>query len=207
MLEWIQQLVGHVEPAAAYGLLFLSAFVENVFPPVPGDTVTIIGAYLITTGKLSFYGVWVSTTLGSVLGFFVMYLIGARMGDAFLKKEKVARFFHPDQIIKTEIWFDRYGYWIIAANRFLSGTRSVISLFAGIFRLKWLPVLLLATVSAFIWNGLLMLAGYWLGANWPVILDYIADYNQVVIALTVLVIAIILIRRQINKKKRSGEND
>jgi len=69
MLEYIESIIAQVDPAIAYLILFASAFVENTFPPIPGDTVVVVGAYLITTGKLSFWGVWLSTTGGSVLGF------------------------------------------------------------------------------------------------------------------------------------------
>ena len=75
MLENIEVLISQVDPGVAYLILFVSAYVENTFPPVPGDTVTVIGAYLITTGKLSFTGVWLSTTLGSVLGFMTMFFM------------------------------------------------------------------------------------------------------------------------------------
>ena len=135
MIDYIENLITQVDPFVAYLILFASAYVENTFPPVPGDTVTIIGAYLITTGKLSFTGVWLSTTLGSVLGFFTMYLVGYKFGRAFITSEKRAKIFGFDRIEKTKIWFSKYGYWVIFVNRFLSGTRSVISLFAGIFKL------------------------------------------------------------------------
>ncbi len=204
-MEWIEHLIAQVDPFTAYLMLFISAFVENTFPPVPGDTVTVIGAYLITTGKLSFVGVWVSTTLGSVLGFFTMFIIGSRFGASFIEKGRRSSYFQPEQIVKTEIWFDKYGYWIIAANRFLSGTRSVISLFAGIFKLKWMPVLFLATLSAFIWNGLLMTAGYLLGSKWPVILDYISQYNKGVIALTLVLVAGFIIYRYMKKRRKKDE--
>jgi len=45
-----------------YVALFLSAYIENIFPPIPGDTVTVIGAYFVGTGKLNFWGVYFSTS-------------------------------------------------------------------------------------------------------------------------------------------------
>ena len=188
MIEYIETLISQVDPFAAYLILFFSAYIENTFPPVPGDTVTVIGAYLITTGKLSFTGVWLSTTVGSVLGFFTMYLVGYKLGRGFITSEKRAKIFDYDRIEKTEIWFTKYGYWVIAANRFLSGTRSVISLFAGIFKLTGYKVLILATLSALVWNGLLMYAGYVLGVNWEGIVVIISQYNRIVIGLTVILV-------------------
>ncbi len=201
MFEYIENIITQVDPLLAYLILFVSAYIENTFPPVPGDTVTVIGAYLITTGKLSFTGVWFSTTLGSVLGFFTMYLIGSKLGKEFISNEKRAKIFGFDRIEKIEVWFAKYGYGVILANRFLSGTRSVISLFAGIFKLKSLWVLILATLSALIWNGILMYAGYVLGVNWESITGIISQYNQIVIILTVLLISGFIIYKFVIKRR------
>ena len=62
-------------PLWAYFILFISAFIENIFPPIPGDTVTVFGAYLVGRGLLSFWGVWISTTLGSIAGFMAIFAI------------------------------------------------------------------------------------------------------------------------------------
>jgi len=186
MTDFFTELFQHISPAAGYFILFLSAFIENTFPPIPGDTVTVLGAYLITTGFLGFWGVYISTTSGSVAGFFTMYLIGARLGRSFTKTKFSRWIISEEQIDKVGIWFSNYGFGIIAANRFLSGTRSVISFFSGIFHLKWWKVLLYASLSAAVWNGLLIYAGYQVGVNWQLIVDIVSQYNKVVIGLTLL---------------------
>lgn len=201
MLEYIEGIITQVDPIIAYVILFSSAYIENTFPPIPGDTVTVFGAYLITTGKLSFAGVWFSTTFGSVLGFFTMYLVGFKFGRSFIKNKKRAKIFGFDRIRKTEVWFYKYGYGIIFANRFLSGTRSVISLFAGIFKLNWMAVFGLASLSAMIWNGLLMWAGYVLGVNWQKIISIVNSYNIYVIILTLVLIAGYFVYKYFFKKK------
>ncbi len=203
MLDYIESLIDQVEPFTAYTILFISAFVENTFPPIPGDTVTVLGAYLITTGKLSFVGVWLSTTIGSVLGFMTMYFIGLTFGRRFVENEKRAKIFGVENIEKTKIWFSNWGYWVIFANRFLSGTRSVISLFSGMVGLTWLKVLVLSLLSALIWNGLLMYAGYMLGVNWENITNIVSQYNNIVIAITVIVIGFIVYKYIMKKKNKN----
>ncbi len=205
MLEYIENLITSVDPVIAYLILFSSAYIENTFPPIPGDTVTVIGAYLISTGKLSFFGVFLSTTAGSILGFFTMYLVGHRLGMNFLKNPRRQKIFNARRIDKVQKWFDRYGYGVIAANRFLSGTRSVISLFAGTFKLKGWKVLILATISACIWNGVLMYGGYLLGINWPRVNEILANYQHIVIGLTVIALISFLTYR-IKKKKKKEQN-
>ena len=202
MLEYLDTIFQQISPLTAYLLLFISAFVENVFPPIPGDTVTLIGAYLVISGKLSFTGVYLSTSMGSVLGFFTMYMLGLKLGRKFLDSKLGRKVFTEEQYQKTEKWFSKYGYGIIAANRFLSGTRSVISIFAGSFHLNWIYVLGLATLSALLWNGLLIYIIYVVGLNWDVITGMISQYNKIVIALTIIIISVIVARKLWRKKHR-----
>lgn len=204
MLDYFDHLLEQIHPSLAYLILFISSFIENTFPPIPGDTVTVLGAYLTTTGRLGFWGVYLSTTTGSIFGFFSMYLIGLKFGRQFLNTKFRARIFNETQIIRVQHWFAQYGYLVIAGNRFLSGTRSVISLFAGFFHLKWGLVLLLSTLSALVWNGLLIYGGYLLGVNWKSIIDIIGNYNNIVIILTMILI-VFFILRSLRKKYRSKQ--
>ena len=208
MVEYLESLFAQITPVTAYIVLGISAFVENVIPPVPGDTVVLLGAYLISTGQLDFWGVYISTTVGSVAGFFTMYYIGRHFGRPFIFKKSRARIFKPEYFEKVERWFGYWGYWVIAANRFLSGTRSVISLFAGLFHLNAWLVLLLSLLSAVIWNGLLLTAGMLVGHNWEIITDIISQYNKILIILTVLFIGYLIYRKYYRKKSDiESDND
>ena len=202
MLQSLSDFFNQLNPWLAYLLLFVSAFVENVFPPIPGDTVTVIGAYLVSTGKLSFWGVYISTTIGSVVGFFTMYLMGLFIGTRLLESAMVQKFFSVNKSDRVKKWFANYGYWVIAANRFLSGTRSVISLFAGFFALRWELVLLFSLLSAAVWNGLLIYGGYLLGSNWSTITYWLKQYNKIVLILSVLLIIFFVIYRIVSKRKQ-----
>ncbi len=200
MVEFLENLFSQISPAMAYLILGVSAYTENVVPPIPGDTVVILGAYLVSIGQLDFWGVYVSTTIGSVAGFVTMYYIGRKFGRSFIYKKSRSRIFKEEDIRRVEIWFGKWGYWVIAANRFLSGTRSIISLFAGFFHLNLLLVIALSIVSAGIWNGLLLIAGMLVGKNWEIISDIISQYNKVLIILTVFVIGYVIYRKYYKKK-------
>ncbi|MCK4754095.1 MAG: DedA family protein [Calditrichia bacterium] len=200
MVEFLENLFSQISPAMAYLILGVSAYTENVVPPIPGDTVVILGAYLVSTGQLDFWGVYVSTTIGSVAGFVTMYYIGRKFGRSFIYKKSRSRIFKEEDIRKAEIWFGKWGYWVIAANRFLTGTRSIISLFSGLFHLNILLVVALSIVSAAIWNGLLISAGMLVGKNWEIISDIISQYNKILIVLTICVIGYVIYRKYYKKK-------
>jgi membrane protein DedA with SNARE-associated domain len=96
------------------------------------------------------------------------------------------RFFSREMILRVERWFHRYGHGLIAANRFFSGVRSAIALFAGIAQMKLLATTLAALVSSMIWNALLISGGYFLGKNWQLVLTILKRYNQGVIIIILL---------------------
>ena len=157
-----------------YVMLGLSAFVENVFPPIPGDTITAFGAFLVGTQRLSFVGVYVATTLGSLIGFMFLFWVGGLLGRRFFI-ERDYRFFRARDIIRAEAWFQKYGYFLILMNRFFPGIRSVISIAGGISQLKILRVTLLALASALIWNLIWIALGYSVGTNWNIVKEKMAQ--------------------------------
>lgn len=183
----------------AYGFLFVSAIGENLFPPVPGDTVTLIGAAFVGMGKLDFAGVLISTTLGSVVGFLALFGLAYRLGWGFFE-EKNWKWLETAQIRKVETWFARYGYSIIFANRFLPGVRSVISISAGLSNLSIWKTTVYATVSAFLWNGIIIYLGAFIGKSWETILEYVQLYNRTFLILLAVVAGAYIIYRIFKRK-------
>jgi len=185
-----------------YLLLGVSAFVENIFPPIPGDTITAFGAFLVGTGKLNFVGVYISTILGSLLGFLCLFWFGGYLGRRFFI-EKDYRFFKAKDLIKAEEWFGKYGYMLIAFNRFLPGIRSAISVAGGISRLKVIMVTVLAFISCAAWNLIWILSGYLLGSNWETfearISAILMRYNIMVVILFALAICVMVVRKRFRK--------
>ncbi len=189
----------------AYGLLFLSAIGENLLPPIPGDTVTLIGAYFVGRGHLNYWGVLISTTLGSVAGFMTLFLISYWLGWGFFEKRSI-RWLKKSRLEKADRWLQKYGYTLILANRFLSGVRSVISISAGLAKLNILKVALLSTLSSLLWNAAIIYAGAFIGKSWEEILKYINAYNKFVLSGLAMLAAGYLVYHLFFKKKKTGNN-
>jgi membrane protein DedA with SNARE-associated domain len=47
-----------------YGILVVSTFVENIFPPYPGDAVILAGAFIAGEGNIGYFGVLISVVTG-----------------------------------------------------------------------------------------------------------------------------------------------
>ena len=202
MLDSMIDAISHMSAAWFYVALFLSAYIENIFPPVPGDTVVVFAAYVVGRTGERFFGVFASTTLGSAAGFMTYYWLGRLVHPEYFRKRNF-RFLPAAAIEKAEAWFRRYGSWVVLANRFLSGIRSVISLVSGMCRLPWLKVAALALVSCALWNGLLIWAGYLLGANWRAIEEILRQYTRALAAAALIVGGVWLVRRKLSGSARS----
>jgi membrane protein DedA with SNARE-associated domain len=199
-MEWFFDFIRNTDPVWMYTGLFLGCYIENVFSPFPGDSVVVLGAYLVGTGSLRFDMVFISTTVGSMLGFVTIFAFGRFVAGKWISTGRL-KIVNTKQYRITERWFDKYGYWVIVANRFLSGIRSVISLFAGISHLKTFKVLIYALISTVIWHSILIFAGFKLGENWEHVELYIKKYNIILFSILGAAVLIVLLRWLIKRRK------
>ncbi|MBW1901513.1 MAG: DedA family protein [Deltaproteobacteria bacterium] len=185
-----------------YWLLGLSAFLENVFPPAPGDTITAFGAFLVGTNRLQFPAMFISTTLGSLAGFMFLFWIGNLLGRRFFI-ERDFWYLKAEDIIRAEEWFRKYGYLLILLNRFFPGIRSVISIAGGISKLRVLKVTVFALISCSVWNLIWICMGYTLGTNWETAKEkmegIMIGYNIVFLGLLGVLIVLYILRRVRNR--------
>ncbi len=182
-ISWLQ----HADPFAVYVFLFLIAFLENVVPPIPGDVPVAFIGYLIYNSQLTFAGALFSASLGSTVGFMLIYMLSKYLGlklyaegDTTVQhrfSKSIHRFFPPSDMELLRQKFATHGYLAVLVNRFLFGSRAVISVMAGLMHLRMSFVLLAAMASAFAWNAFLLYGGFFLGTNWQNIGGYVAVYS------------------------------
>jgi membrane protein DedA with SNARE-associated domain len=200
MFEDILNNIASFTPFWIYVTLFLFAFVENVFPPSPSDLVVVIGGSLVSTGVISFIPAILLTTLGSIIGFMILFYFGSTVDKKVIHPGKY-KYIPVDAIEKVENWFKKYGYYVILANRFMPGTRSVISFFSGMSNLNVKKTLILASISALIWNSAIIYLGYLFGTNVSVVDRYLSTYTNIAIAITITVVIVLFIKFYISRKK------
>ncbi|HEY7751209.1 MAG TPA: DedA family protein, partial [Ignavibacteriaceae bacterium] len=155
MFEDILSQISSFPAVWVYITLFLFAFIENIFPPSPSDVVIVIGGTLVGTGAVNFFICLVFATLGSITGFMLMFYFGSTVDRKVIHSGKL-KFIPVNSIDKVETWFRKYGYFIIVANRFMPGTRAVISFFAGVSNLNAKKTILLCFISALVWNSIML---------------------------------------------------
>lgn len=161
-------------------LLGLSALIEYVFPPFPGDTVTLFGAFLVTRYDWSLPLVFFSVMVGAGIGAMADYAVGVWMGRRYREGRLLTRPAMRRRIEQVLDNFRRYGEAYVMLNRFLPAVRAVFFLAAGMAGLRAHRVLIFALLSAAAWNALIIGTGYAVGANWDRLREIFSTYSLVI---------------------------
>lgn len=192
-IQEIVQLIKSMPPMSIYLVFFSVAYIENVVPPIPGDVLVAFGGYLAAQSIVGFIPILLLTTVASVLGFMSMYWIGHRWGAQIEQKQKgvrVLRFIPVKYLNKVRSWMQKWGVGVVLANRFLAGTRSVISLAAGLGHTRISSTVLCSAISSVLWNGILLGFGWVVHENWRLIGEYLSIYGKVILGVLSLYVLI-----------------
>jgi membrane protein DedA with SNARE-associated domain len=185
-------------------LLGLSALIEYIFPPFPGDTITLFGAFLVTRYDwnlpLMFCSVMIGSGVGAMIDFYVGVWMGRRYHDGtFLRGERLRK--EVERVLDA---FRRHGEIYVAINRFLPAVRAVFFVAAGVAGLRPLRVLFFALVSAAAWNALIIAAGYGVGASWGRIQSIFNTYSTIAWA-ALGAAALALVVRWLLRRRRTSD--
>lgn len=203
MFEDILTRIATFPPFWIYITLFFFAFIENVFPPSPSDVVTVIGGSLVGAGAINFLLALSFATVGSILGFALMFYIGATVDKKLIHSGRF-KYIPVKSLDQVETWFRKYGYIIVVVNRFMPGTRAVISFFAGISNLDPKRTITLCFVSALLWNSLMLYLGFLFGDNVAKVDEYLTTYSNIVIVVTGVVVLFLIVRFFFRKRKSTA---
>lgn len=140
-------------------VLFLGSLVEYVFPPFPGDTLVLLGAWYAVHGELSWPVTFLAVTVGAIAGAWIDYRVGAALGRRIDRSAERRGPLTADRLHRVEQGYRRYGAWFLVANRFLPGVRAFLFVAAGAAGMPMGRVLLYGGISAAVWNALLLFAG------------------------------------------------
>ena len=106
---------------------------------------------------------------------------------------------------KAEAWFDKHGDKAVFFGRMIPIFRSLISIPAGIERMKVVRFTLLTTAGSLIWNSIFVLSGFYLGENWAAVEPY-ADVLQKVVIVAVVAAVVLFIVLRMRRVRRESKH-
>ncbi|ABZ94309.1 DedA-related protein [Leptospira biflexa serovar Patoc strain 'Patoc 1 (Ames)'] len=179
----INEILG-LPPLVLWVFFCFSNFLENIFPPWPGDTITVFSGFISSTqnAPISFSSVVLATFFGNLLGALVMYYFGERF-LLFLKRTKIpflSSLYHEENLRKTLVWFRKYEIVVVLVSRFSAGIRFFVSIVAGMSKMNIIKFVVLYSIAISMWCGMLLFGGSFLGTNWNQIIVILSYYNQTI---------------------------
>jgi len=191
-----------LSPEAVLAVLFGGALIEYIIPPLPGDTVVVAGAALVTAFGWPLWPVYGVCTAGAAVGSAASWSAGAawarRRGPEHLDPRAAAA------VALLAERFRRHGAAYLVLNRFMPGVRTFFFLAAGIAGLRLPVVLLWSTLSAAAWNALLIGLGWWVGDNVALLEALLVRYTAAVGAVVAVVMLVVALRVAAEVRERLG---
>ncbi|MEO5578457.1 MAG: DedA family protein [Sphingomicrobium sp.] len=186
MADWVIRLI---EQSGYLGIGFLM-FLETIFPPIPSEVIMPVAGVAAGQGKLHYGLVVASGTAGAMLGNIIWYLAARALGIARLEPivRRWGRWLTVTwaELERAERWFRVNGTFFVFLGRLLPTVRSLVSVPAGLLKMRFRTFVLASTLGTAGWTALLAGAGYKLGENYRDIDSVIGPAANAILALLVI---------------------
>jgi membrane protein DedA with SNARE-associated domain len=205
-LSGIASWVTDVVEKLGYLGLFLMIALENVFPPIPSEVVLPLAGFLTGQGRMWYPGAVLAATAGSLLGALILYYAGYYFGEHRVrwlvrKYGKWAMVSEAD-IDKADHWFDHYQREAVLIGRLFPVVRSLISIPAGIRKMRLDKFLIYTAIGSAVWNSVLIGIGWILGDNWDAVEQYVG-YLQYLVIFGVLIAVVGFVYLKLKQRNRN----
>ena len=165
MSDWVVRLI---EQTGYLGVGFLM-FLETIFPPIPSEVIMPVAGMAAAKGKLGFVAVVASGTAGAMLGNMVWYLAARALGIHRLRPliDRYGRWLTVTwpEVQRAERWFAQHGIAFVFFGRLLPTIRSLVSVPAGLLRMRFRNFFIASLLGTATWTTILASAGYKLQEN------------------------------------------
>ncbi|HNX00240.1 MAG TPA: DedA family protein [Candidatus Cloacimonadota bacterium] len=174
-----------------YPQIIVLMTMESTFLPVPSELVVPPAAYRCSQGEMNLLLVILCSTLGSLIGATINYLLGYFLGRSIiysLADTKVAKmlFINRGKLEKAEHYFNHYGKSSTFIGRLVPGIRHLISIPAGMAKMPFITFAGFTVLGSFSWSAILGVLGYFFGANQNLLNRYYRQISIVLLGIFVL---------------------
>lgn len=199
-----------------YGSIFILMLLESTVIPVPSELVIAPAAYHAAAGNMHVWLVILFGTLGADVGATVNYLGGYFLGRPIIYKFANSRIGHlcllnQEKVEKSEKYFDDHGMVATITGRLIPGIRHLISIPAGLAKMKYWQFILYTTLGAGVWNCILAALGWYLHTFVPEeqLEDKIMEYGEyikfTIMALVAVAVVYFMAKWLVKRRRRIKE--
>ena len=200
-VAFIQWCLDHLN----YWTITLLMAIESSFIPFPSEVVVPPAAYKAASGnsELNVYLVVLFATIGANIGALINYYLAYFVGRPIVYKFANSRFGHmclidEAKVQHAEAYFEKHGALSTFIGRLIPAVRQLISIPAGLAKMKLSTFLIYTTLGAGIWNSILVAIGYYLQSVVPedqlmaTVTEYSHEISYIFIGLAVVIVAYLI---------------
>jgi len=211
----IDQIISWYSAHMNYASITALMTIESSFIPFPSEVVIPPAAFvagqpesvLCTTGTypVDVMLIVLFGTIGAMLGAIINYYLSVWLGRPIIYKFADSKLGHMcllsgEKIQQAEDYFRDHGNMSTFIGRFIPGIRQLISIPAGLARMKMGPFLLYTFLGAFIWNIVLALLGYLAAGQMDLIKAYSHELSIGILVVVGVAIVGFIIKKVVTKK-------
>ena len=212
-VAFIQWCLDHLN----YWTITLLMAIESSFIPFPSEVVVPPAAWKAAAGSggLNVWLVVLFATVGANIGALINYYLAKWLGRPIVYKFANSRFGHMCLIDEAKVkhaeeFFEKHGAVATFIGRLIPAVRQLISIPAGLARMKLTTFLLFTTLGAGIWNAVLAAIGYYLSKVPGIeteeqLLEKVNEYSHeiglICIVLAIFVVGFLVYKGTVGHKK------
>lgn len=206
-LNLIQNIEHWYENNINYTSITLLMAAESSILPVPSEMVIPPAVYVAMKpgSDLSIFWIIIFGTIGALIGASFNYIMSMWLGRIIIYKfadSKIGKLLmlSSEKIKKSEKFFNDHGKTSTFIGRLIPVVRHLISIPAGLARMKYMNFLLYTFLGAGLWNIILAGLGYIAGENRDLINTYSHEFSYAFLAIAVVLVGW-LIFKSVRKKQ------
>jgi len=200
VIQWLIETVS----ALGYPGIVLLMFIESSFLPLPSELVMPPAGYLVAQGRMDAALAILAGTAGSILGALFNYWFAVIVGEPFLRRYGKYVLLRAHHLDRAEAFFARHGEISTFVGRLLPVVRHLISIPAGMARMRLGRFVGFTALGAGIWCSVLVYIGWFLGQHEAVLMEGVVRAYSTKAVLYMLPVLVVLVLGYVVLQRRRG---
>ena len=199
LLAWLTGL----PLAVLYPLMTLAAAVENVFPPIPADTIVALGSWLAGRGSGSVVGAFLATWIGNVGGAAAMYYVGRQHGAGWMHRRFPALGSEQNEK-RLEAMYGKYGVFALVVSRLIPGVRALVPPFAGVLKIPPLTAISAMAIASGVWYGIISYLAFNATSEFSQLMRVVKESGTIVAIVSAVLLAVVVLVVFIRRRRHES---
>ena len=215
LIHWLTETIFRL----GYPGITLLMALESSFFPFPSEVVLPPAGYLAAQGRMNAWLAFGSGLLGSLIGALFNYYLAVALGRPLLHKYHRFLLMRESSLDRAEAFFRQHGEISTFVGRLVPVIRQLISLPAGLARMRIDRFALYTALGAGMWCAVLTYIGWYVGRHSdvvtgvdallesPEIREYSSQVAMWLVPLLVLLIVVYVLLYRWRRNRHRGESD